>query len=71
MEGDLVMGMEFTVDTLEDMCDLMCLNRIPKRRKNEYSDDSGQGRQGICDNILRQTSQGKADKESEVSETST
>lgn len=71
MEGDLVMGMEFTVDTLEDMCDLMCLNRIPKRRKNEYSDDNSQGRQRICDNVCRQTSQGKADKESEVSETST
>lgn len=34
MEGDLVMGMEFTIDNLEDMCDLMCFNRIPKRRTN-------------------------------------
>jgi len=65
------MGMEIQIDSLKDMCDLMCLNRIPKRRKNEYSDDSSQGRQGICDNICRKASQGKTDKESEVSETST
>lgn len=26
------MGMEFVVDNLEDMCALMCDNRIPKQR---------------------------------------
>ena len=65
------MGMEIEIDSLEDMCNLMCLNKIPKRRKNEYSDDSGQGRQGICDNVCRKASQGKADKEPEVPKEST
>ena len=27
------MGAEFVVESLDDMCDLMCNNRIPKRRK--------------------------------------
>ena len=33
---DDVMGMEVTIDSLEDMCSLMCDNRIPKKeRKND------------------------------------
>lgn len=27
------MGMEIQIDSLEDMCELMCNNRIPKRRE--------------------------------------
>lgn len=26
------MGMEITIDNLEDMCDLMCDNRLPKEK---------------------------------------
>jgi len=45
--------------------------RFPEEEENEYSDDSSQGRQRVCDNVCRKASQGKADKESEVPETST
>lgn len=27
------MGKEIVIDSLEDMCDLMCYNKIPKERK--------------------------------------
>lgn len=28
------MGIEIEINSLEDMCDLMCYNKIPKRRKH-------------------------------------
>ena len=31
------MGMEFTVSSLEEMCDLMCDNKIPKKRSMKNS----------------------------------
>jgi hypothetical protein len=36
------MGAEFTIDTLEDMCSLMCDNCIPKRKNKEKDkEDNG------------------------------
>lgn len=43
------MGMEFQVETLEDMCDLMCGNHIPaKKRKNYWTQE--QAKQIIDEN---------------------
>lgn len=30
------MGMTFEVDTLEDMCDLMCNNHMPTKKRKNY-----------------------------------
>jgi hypothetical protein len=37
------MGAEFTVESLEDMCSLMCDNYIPER-KNEEKDKEDNGK---------------------------
>lgn len=47
------MGIEIEVDSLEDMCALMCDNVIPKRRSNDKR-DSMQGLWGLDERRTRE-----------------
>lgn len=50
------MGIEIQIDSLEEMCDLMCDNRLPTRKQGEKDHDKT-GVLNICggsENILPQ-----------------
>lgn len=49
------MGIEITVDSLEDMCALMCDNVIPEQEKDEkqyYNNTKDEGGGSTVDSIL-------------------
>ena len=46
------MGIEIVIDNLEDMCDLMCYNKIPERDKNMDNKELEKIRQYIIDNVM-------------------
>ena len=43
------MGIEFTVNSLEEMCDLMCDNKVPERKDDPTEQEKSKLREEIVE----------------------